>query len=169
MADPYVAKLADYFRTHPVWVNAARSIKEGASSSVVFSHLEGEWHLLRRGGESLLLPGPATDPDLAFRFTPAAIERITKVEGNIGDFATELFACITSDDPELAVDVRVLAPFPRLLKRGYVQVLLRGGPKVLQYGAARGVRTLSDLRRLLKQVQSGEPLRGLVPHKANDD
>jgi hypothetical protein len=34
------------------------------------------WQLERRGAETLLLPGAATDPDFAFRFPPAAIARL---------------------------------------------------------------------------------------------
>lgn len=159
--DAYIQKLQTYFLEHEVWVAAAKSIKEGAGSQVFFSHVEGEWHLLRRDGESLLLEGPATDPDLGFCFTPASIDSIVDQEGNMGDVAVQLFNCITSEDPELKVDFRVFASFGRLLKKGYVQVLLRGGPKVLQYAASRGVHTLSDLRKLLKEAQSDDPVKAL--------
>ena len=159
--DAYVDKLAGHFLNHPVWVNAAASIKEGASSQVYFSHLDGEWHLLRQDGQSLLLEGASPDPDFAFCFTPASIDRIFAVEGSVGDFAVELFECITSEDEKEKVDFRVIAPFSKLLKRGYVKLLLRGGPKVLQYAASHGVRTLSDLRRLLKEARSDDPIKAL--------
>lgn len=159
--DPFVEQLRRFFLEHPVWVEAARSVRDGAQSRVFFSHVEGEWHLSRENGRSLLKEGPATDPDFAFRFTPRAIERMAAVKGDIGDFAVELFSCATETDPEVRVEFRVLAPFTRLLARGYVQVLLRGGPKVLAFGASRGVRTLSDLRRLLKHLQDQDLGSGL--------
>lgn len=151
--DKNIDQLRRFFLEHPAWVEAARSVRDGAQSRVFFSHVPGEWHLSRERGRSLLVEGPATDPDLAFRFTPGAIERLTSVDGDIGDFAVALFSCATETDPAVRVEFRVLAPFTRLLGRGYVQVLLRGGPKVLAFGASRGVRTLADLRRLLKQLQ----------------
>lgn len=154
--DPYVQRMRSFFLEHPVWVDAARSVRDGAQSSVVFSHVPGEWHLVRRQQQSLLEPGPATEPDFAFRFTPASVDRLTSVEGDIGDFAVELFNCAVDPDPEARLGFRVLAPFTRLLARGYVQVLMRGGPKVLAFGASRGVRTLSDLRRLLKGMQGAD-------------
>jgi len=97
--DPYVEQLRRHFLEHPVWVKAAEGIKEGASSQVFFSHIEGEWHLLRKEGRSLLLEGPSPDPDVAFCFTPAAIDRIFSVDGNMGDFAVELLDCVASEDP----------------------------------------------------------------------
>ncbi|RMF16864.1 MAG: hypothetical protein D6761_05555 [Candidatus Dadabacteria bacterium] len=161
--DPVVARLADRFLHHPVWVSAATSIAEGASSQVFFSHLDSEWHLLRREGRSLLIEGPSPDPDFGFCFTPASIERIFSVpdDAHIADFAIELFECITSEDPETKIDFRVHAPFSQLLKRGYVKLLLRGGPRVMQYAARHGVRTLSDLRRLLKEARSEDPVKVL--------
>lgn len=161
--DEYVRKLADNFLHHPVWIDAAQSIKEGASSQVYFSHVPGEWHLMRRNGQSLLLAGASPDPDFSFRFTPASIDRIFAVstDASVGTFAIELFECITSKDINFKVDLRVISPFSKLLTRGYVKLLLKGGPKVLQYAASHGVRTLSDLRRLLKEARSSDPITAL--------
>lgn len=161
--DLYVQKLSDNFLNHPVWVEAARSIKEGASSQVFFSHCQGEWHLLRKDGQSQLRQGPSPDPDFSFRFTPASIDRIFAVKANagVGDFAVELFECITSEDPLYKIDFRVISPFSKLLSRGYVKLLLKGGPTVLAYAASHGVRTLADLRKLLKEARSSDPISAL--------
>ena len=149
-ADPYVRMLAELFRRHPAWVRAARYVTDGAESAVAFSHLRGRsWRLVRRGHESLLLPGRARDPDFAFRFTPAAVERLAAVDGDVDDFAVELFACILEPRAQRRVDFRVIAPFSRLARRGYVRLLLAAGPKVARFGAARGVTTLRGLRALV--------------------
>ena len=84
MMDPHVDLLRNLFLSHPAWLAAARYIKDGSTSSVRFSHVEGAYHLLRQDGQSLLLSGPASDPDLAFRFTPRAIERLSAVQGSVG-------------------------------------------------------------------------------------
>ena len=49
----------------------------------------------------------------------------------MGDFAVTLFETMISDDPDLRVGFRVVAPFGRLVRRGYLALLVRGGPKVL--------------------------------------
>lgn len=156
--DPHVAKLRELFLHHPAWLNAATHIKEGAQSRVYFSHVPGEYQMLRRGGQSLLLEGRASDPDFAFRFTPKAIERLAQVQGNdLVDFAVELFECVVSDDPEVQVGLRIVSSFPKLLMRGYVTLLLKGGPRVLAYGASRGVHSVSDLRRFVQQARASDP------------
>ncbi len=156
--DPHVAQLRELFRTHPAWGRAAEHIKDGAQSRVYFSHVPGEYHLIRLDGASDLLEGPATDPDFAFRFTPRSIERLAAVEGDqIPDFAVELFECIVSDDPELQVGLRVIAGFTRLFRRGYVGLLFRNSRRLLSYGRARGVTNMRELRKFLRQSRASDP------------
>lgn len=132
--------------------------REGASSKVFFSHLPGEpWHLIRVGGESLLRPGPPAAPDFAFRFTPAAIDRLAKVEGGIGDFAVALFSLILETDPDLRIGFRIIAPFPRLVRRGYLRLLLHAGPELVAYGARHGVRNLRELQRVIARLRAEPP------------
>jgi hypothetical protein len=152
-ADAVVSGLARLFLTHPAWVRAAEKLEPRATSNVYFTHRPGEpWHLERRAGKTRLLPGPASDPDFTFRFTPAAVARLAGVDGDVGSFAVELFRLITESDPELRVDLRVLAPFARLVRRGYLGLLAAGGARVLAFGAARGVRSLAELRKLVEAL-----------------
>jgi hypothetical protein len=156
--DPHVRRLAELFRSHPIWCEAARQIAENSCASVYFSHRPGEpWRLVRRGGVSLLEAGPAQDPDLAFCFPPASIEVLERTRGGIGDFAVALFRLALDEDPERRVRIRVIAPFPRLLLRGYVKLLLRGGRPLLRFGAQHGVRSLAELRRLVDSARRAKP------------
>jgi hypothetical protein len=156
--DPHIAQLRDLFLSHPAWLDAASHIKEGSQSRVSFSHVPGDFYMIRKEGKSLLLTGKAEDPDFAFYFTPKAIERLATVEGrDLADFAVTLFDCIVSDDPELQVGLRIIASFPKLFWRGYVGLLMKGGPRVLSYGSSRGVTSMSDLRRFLKQSRASDP------------
>jgi hypothetical protein len=153
--DPHVELLRKLFLSHPAWLAAARFIKDGSSSSVRFSHAPGAYHLLRKDGQSLLVDGPAADPDLAFRFTPRSIERLSAVQGaDIADFGIELMECASSDDPELQVRLRVLVGFPKLLRRGYVNLLIQGGPRVLAHGGKSA--SFSDVRKLLSQMRNDD-------------
>jgi hypothetical protein len=157
LPDPSIERLARLFREHPAWREAARRIDRRATSDVYFSHRPGEaWHLERRGDETLLLPGVAADPDFSFRFPPAAIDRLEAVRGGAGDFAAELFSLALSDDPALRVDLRILADFPRLLRRGYVRLLATAGMRVRRLGAAHGVFGLRDLGRLVARLRRGD-------------
>ena len=156
--DPHILQLRELFLGHAAWLKAARHIRDGASSRVVFSHAPGEYQLVRKNGQRQLLDGPAEDPDFAFRFTPRAIERLAAIESDqVADFAIALFECTIAEDPELQVGLRVVGSFPRLMLRGYVGLLFGGGPRLLSYGASRGVRNVSDLRKFLKQTRVTDP------------
>jgi hypothetical protein len=156
--DPHISKLRELFLGHPAWLKAARHIRDGASSRVVFSHVPGEYQLLRKGGQSHLLEGVAEEPDFAFRFTPRAIDRLAAIQSDqVADFAIALFEGTIEEDPDLQVGLRVVGSFPRLMLRGYVGLLFGGGPRLLAYGASRGVRNVSDLRKFLKQTRVTDP------------
>jgi hypothetical protein len=112
---------------------------------------------VRRGGHSVLEPGDAEDPDLAFCFPAAAIAELEATRGGVGDFALALFRLVLDDDPARHVGFRVVAPFTRLARRGYVDLLVRGGPRLLWFGARHGVRSLTALKRLVDDARRARP------------
>jgi hypothetical protein len=156
--DPHVERLARLFREHPAWRQAARHVSEDSTSRVLFTHRPGErWHLERENAESRLLPGDVPDPDFVFRFSPQSIERLAGIEGSVGAFAVELFGLILGEDPRARVDLRIAAPFQRLVRRGYVRLLVASGGSVLAFGARHGVGSLGQLRRLVARLAQRQP------------
>jgi hypothetical protein len=158
--DATIERLARLFRTHPAWCEAARMVDQRSTSNVFFTHRPGEpWHLERCDDETLLLPGAASDPDFVFRFAPGAIERLESAGSRIGDFAAELVTRMMSEDAETRVDLRIAVSFPRLLRRGYVRLLLAAGPRLRAIGAARGISGVQSLARLVARMRKpmGEP------------
>ena len=153
-----MARLAELFREHPAWVEAARRVVPGATSRVTFSHRPGEvYSLVREGRETRLVEGDTPDPDFVFHFAPDAVEQLAAVRGGTGDFAVVLFDQILAGAAAGGVDLRILAPFRALVRRGYLRLLLVAGPKVILYGAAHGVRGLTDLRRVVRRVRRVGP------------
>lgn len=158
VGDDHVDALAQFFATHPACRAASRYVALGATSKVFFTHRPGEpWHLLCGADGSRLEPGPASDPDFAFCFPPAAIDRITTAEGGVGGFAVALFSSIVEPDAALHVGFRVIAPWMRLARNGYVGLLIAGGPRVIAFGARHGIRSAGQLRRFVNATRSRTP------------
>ncbi len=153
--DPWIERLAGLFATHPAWQDAARKLDPAVTSTVYFRHRPDEaWHLERRGDDTLLLPGAAEDPDFVFRFSLAAIDRLAAVPGHLaGDFAAELFALIMSEDRDVHIGFRVEAGFSRLLRRGYVRLLLAAAPRMRELGASYGALGMSSLEQLVSTMR----------------
>jgi hypothetical protein len=153
-----VEELARLFAEHPAWRRAAQHIDPNATSDVYFSSHPGRaWHLERRDGTTRLCEGRSASPDLVFRFTPQAVLRLAAVRDGIGNFARTLFLLMLDPDPEVAIRFRIVAPFPRLLRRGYLRLLLAGGPALIAFGAEHGVRGLGDVRSMVRRLRSREP------------
>ena len=156
--DASVAALARLFAEHPAWRDAARHVSDDATSAVYFTHLPGQpFRLVRRSGETRLVSGRADDPDFAFRFSPPAVERLDRCGKKVSDFAVELFRLMLEPEPESGVGFRVVAGFPRLIWRGYLRLLMAAGPPVVAFGATQGVRSVSDLRRLVRESRGRPP------------
>jgi hypothetical protein len=156
--DPHVERLARLFREHPAWRQAARHVSDDSTSRVLFTHRPGErWHLERENAGSQLLPGDVPDPDFVFRFSPESIERLAGVEGSVGAFAVELFRLILGEDARARVDLRIAAPFQRLVRRGYVRLLAASGGSVIAFGARHGIGSLGPLRRLVARLTQQAP------------
>ena len=157
-SDPHVAALTRLFRSHPAWRAAAAHITDGSTSNVWFLHRPGEpWHLVRERDETWLRPGPAAHPDFVFRFSPAAIGELEQAGDQVGEFAVRLFELMLEVDPERQVGFRIVAGFTRLLRRGYVGLLLSSGPQVAAFAARNGVTGLTSLRRLVSAMRRSEP------------
>lgn len=151
-------RLAHLFREHPAWQAAGEHIADGSTSDVYFRERPDQvWHLERRDGRSLLLPGRSDDPDFVFRFGPRSVDRLEAVRGGIGEFAVALFELIEDGSPERGIDFRVAAPWRRLWRRGYARLLVAAGPKVWAFGARRGVLGWRTLRQLVNDSLGAGP------------
>ncbi len=146
-----------FFEEHEVWQEAARPVKDGANSEVYFRSIPGEYYLIREDGKSWLRKGKAPSPDFSFVFPDEAIRRFESLNGdNISDFAMLLFELLGNEDDLNLIGFRVSGSIGQILKRGYLQVVLKGGPRVLQYAASHGIRSLGDFGRLLKSLKGGD-------------
>lgn len=153
---PLVARLAERFRSDPVWVAAAALLRDDVASAVRFTHLEGPWRLVRRDGVSVLEPGEAPSPDFGFTFGPGAIERLLEARGDMASTAITLFECMAEREPERAIRLRLIAPPARLLQRGYIRLLWHAGPALLRFAASLGVGDLRDLLQILRALRQDD-------------
>jgi len=156
--DRTVDDLRELFRSHPAWAEAAGRIDSASMSNVYFSDRAGEvWHLVKREPGSDLEAGKVEDPDFVFRFTPGAVRRLQAIEGGIAEFAAELLLLIDETDSTQRIELRVAAPFSRLKERGYLQLLMDAGPKLVRLALSRGIFSISGVRELVRSARDAPP------------
>jgi hypothetical protein len=102
---------------------------------------EGTARFTMEAGVPALLAGADPDPDFTLRLPAGAVRRITTMESDdVGELGIAFFQLVLERDPELHVRVHLEAPAARLLARGYLGVLARGGLKVTWWLLRNGVK-----------------------------
>lgn len=118
---------------------ATRPLSRAARVNVVLP--EGPARFTMESGAPALLPGADLDPDFTLRLPAGAVRRITALVGDdVGEFGIAFFQLVLERDPELRVRVHLDAPPARLLGRGYLGVVARGGLKVTWWLLRNGVK-----------------------------
>jgi len=142
--------LRRFFRSAPSARRAARPLRREAEVAL---DLDGEpARFTMASGLPEVLPGPARDPDFTLALPAEAVRRLTSGPAGVGGLGVALFRMVLSRDPAVRVRVRLHAPTPRLVGRGYLEVLALGGLTVAWWLLRAGARTpLAAIERLRRR------------------
>lgn len=157
-SDSHTEAMSNALARHEGWRAVSRRIKSGAKAKVVFSHRPGDpWHVVWQRSGSLLRPGPVVDPDAAFLLTPGSIARLSTLDGGIPEIGSELAALLTHDDSELRMDLRITAPLSKLIRHGYVRLLLEAAAGGLTFDGTSVPTNPWAIRRFVAEFTGPEP------------
>lgn len=141
--------LQRFFRSAPAARRATRPLRREAEVALDLGGVPARFTMA--SGAAEVLAGPARDPDFTLGMPAEAVRRLTSGEAGVGSLGVAFFQMVLSRDPALRVRVRLHASTPRLLARGYLEVLALGGLEVafwlLRAGARRPFQAIERLRR----------------------
>ena len=141
--------LRRFFRSAPAARRATRPLRREAEVAL---DLDGEpARFTMASGAPEVLPGPARDPDFTMALPREAVRRLTSDPAGAGGLGVAFFRMVLSLEPAVRVRVRLHASTPRLVRRGYLEVLALGGLEVawwlLRAGARSPLAAIERLRR----------------------
>lgn len=153
MPDDSYQLLKQFFESHPVAQKATAPLKRGAEVAVHFTDLPGRtFRFYKEDDAPRLTESSPQDADFDLTLAPLAVQEIVALEGHeVGDFGIAFFSHLIASEPERKVQVKLHAGPLKLLRRGYLGVLVLGGPKVLGWLARKGVKNpMEAIERLRK-------------------
>jgi len=146
-------KMRDFVKRE-VAVAAAKSLANGALVCVTFDDGSACAVVKDNGIVSVQDGKPAAAPDVSFAVPEAALDRLLALETNeVGRFGVELLKQVAHKDASLRILPRIHAGLFTLFRRGYFGVLLKGGPAVASFLAAKGLSSLADLKAAVERIR----------------
>lgn len=145
------AELVALVEEHAVWRKVWSYLTRDACIELrVPERPENAWHLQRTERGAALRPGAAEGADASLVLSRGALHRLLEVECELGEAIYRLLRAAFGDEAGERIDVRVNAPYERLLEHGVISLLIAGGLRCRALGARHGVRSLHDLRGVIE-------------------
>lgn len=141
-SEPADRALMRFLLNSPAARIAAGLLRDGAEVAVTFAGLAGEWRFYPDAAAvPAFEPGKARDPDFELRLAPAAVQAIcSRPDADIGELGVAFFEHVVARDPERKIRVTMHSGLVKLVRRGWVGLVARGGPKVAGWMARKGLR-----------------------------
>jgi hypothetical protein len=134
-----LAELRKFFESSPAAQKATRHLSRDAEVALFLD--AGAARFTMESGVPRIEEGPARDPDFTLTVPDAAAARIVAVRGDdVGLLGVQFFELVFEKDPALKIRAKVHVPTSRLLGRGYLSVLAKGGMKLTWWLLKNGVK-----------------------------
>lgn len=140
MSNELYLRMKEFFETNPITKKLVEPLKEGAVAWMEFEGDETPYTLIKEKGKSVLRPGKPEKPELYMKFNKGAIDYLFELRSdNIQDYALRLFECAIRPTPERRVEGKLLTSLLDAYRKGYIKMLLLGGPKAVGWAAQLGI------------------------------
>jgi hypothetical protein len=150
------ALLRRFFETSEAGRRAASSLKKGATVTVRFTDVPGDFRFYAMDGKPRFDAGNAKDADFELTLAPGAVRAITdKPESDVGDLGITFFQHMVAKDPAEKIQVKLHAGLLKLTMHGWLGVLAAGGPKVIGWMAQKGLKGPSAVASALSRLKKG--------------
>ena len=141
--------LKDFLESKNASRKAVNCLKSGVEIQIVIEP-ETVCAFFSEQGEPKVERRVADSPDVEFRLTPGALERLSqKPADDMGAFGIEVVKEYIKGD----VRIRVLGSAFSMLKNGYIKIIKEAGPTFFKFIAENGVNNLSKLPDIFKKLR----------------
>lgn len=146
-------KLKDFFDQRPVAHKATSPLGKKALGAVIFRNEPTQSYSFKRSGKFATLSeeSPAK-PDFTIRLDPGAVDELVAFPSeSVGDFGVKFFKMLKRQNENQKIELSIHIGFFKIVSRGYLKVLLLGGPVVMSVLKDFGVSGVSSLKKLFSK------------------
>ncbi len=149
MAEQTYERLREFMLEHPAAKRAMKQLKPGAAINFILSEDETVYHAKRIKSGAEMNKGATEQVDLWLRLGPRAVDDLLELNtSDLGTFGVEVLKhMVASRPPEEKIDIKLEAGFIGLTKRGYLKIVILGGPKVMGFLAKKGFGGLGAIKK----------------------
>lgn len=149
-ADESFLTLKTFFETR----NAARQALGALDESVEIGIVIGEMvdcALFRRGSDPVVERRAARNPDVVFHIKPESVIVLNdRTKDEIGDIGINILKEVLAGNIRVSIPGSIL----NLARRGYVEMISRGGPPVAAFLARHGISSVPKIVNAIKRMKS---------------
>ena len=154
----FSTRFNEYF-SREVAQKAAKSLADGVEIEFRIRESDGTvketFVFTKAGGQNVVRPTPAEDPQLLFNLTPFAAEAIlTDPATEIGVIGVNIAKLAVSPDANKRVSIQFKSGFLGLFSKGYFGVLSAGGSQFGAFLASKGLNGMGAIKAVLKKFKS---------------
>ena len=141
MPNDLYLRMKEFFEVNPVTRKLAGPLKEGAVAELAFDGDATLYAMVKEGGRSVLRPGRPEHPEMVMKFNKGAIDYIFGLESEkVEDYALRLFECAVQPTQKRWVRVKLTTSILDAYRKGYIAMLLLGGPGAVKMAAQLGIK-----------------------------
>lgn len=124
--------LKDFFDNREVARKATKPLGKKAVGAVIFKEEENKVYTFRKDGKYATLFDEVTkNPDFTITLEYGAVKELVEFKSeNVGDFGVKFFNLMRKKEEGKRISVKIHIGFFKIMTKGYLKVLLLGGPVV---------------------------------------
>ena len=125
-------KLKDFFDNREVAHKATKPLGKKAIGEVIFKEDETKIYTFKKSGKfGTIFDEVPTKPDFTMKLEAGAVKKLVEFESeNVGDFGIKFFQIMKAKKENEKIEVKLNIGFFKIMTKGYLKVLLLGGPVV---------------------------------------
>ena len=125
-------KLKDFFDNREVAHKATKPLGKKAIGEVIFLEEPNKSYTFKKSGKfGSIFDETPKKPDFTMKLEAGAVKKLAEFKSeNVGDFGIKFFQIMKAKKEDEKIEVKLNIGFIKIMMKGYLKVLLLGGPVV---------------------------------------
>ncbi len=147
-------KLKNFFDEREVAHKATKPLgKNAVGEVIIIINEEPKSYAFKKSGDfATLFDEKAIEPDFTMKLEEGAVDEMINLKSeSVGDFGVHFFKVFKAKEEGKIIKLKLNIGFFKIISKGYLKVLLLGGPIVLSALTKLGINGIEGLKKILSK------------------